>query len=73
MSALAADYVRAGSETSKVPPVALRRAPIVKIVTTSKILTSENGAKTHHPAPPGTEKRGRPGPKSRNNIAFNAG
>lgn len=73
MSALAADYVRAGSETPKMPPVAQRRAPIKRIVTTSRVLTSKIRAKTHHPAPPRTEKRGRPGPKGRNNIAFNTG
>lgn len=46
MSSLAADYVRDGSETPLVPPVAMRRAPVVQIVTTSKILTTETGVKT---------------------------
>ncbi|MCT6999619.1 hypothetical protein M1739_23590, partial [Salmonella enterica subsp. enterica serovar Abaetetuba] len=73
MPALAADYVRAGSETPEAPPVALRQVPTIHIVTTSRILTRETRAKTHHQALPGTEKRSRPGPKGRNNIAFNAG
>lgn len=71
MPALAADYVRAGPKTPEAPPVALRRAPTIHIVTTFRILTRETRAKTHHQAPPGNEKRGRPGPKGRNNFAFN--
>ncbi|HGA7997536.1 TPA: hypothetical protein ACITIB_004775, partial [Salmonella enterica subsp. enterica serovar Typhimurium] len=39
-------HVRAGSETTLVPPVATRQAPVMQIVTTSKILTNETGAKT---------------------------
>ncbi|EDH1766277.1 hypothetical protein GC427_13240 [Salmonella enterica] len=46
-----------------------------QIVTTSKIFTQRRESCTPEPSQPipTTEKRGRPGPKGRNNFAFNAG
>ncbi|EDJ5100758.1 hypothetical protein GE798_20755 [Salmonella enterica] len=45
------------------------------IVTTSKIFTQRRERSIPEPSQPipTTEKRGRPGPKARNNVAFNAG
>lgn len=49
----------------------MRRAPVMQIVTTSKILTNETGEKPDIQPIPTTEKRRRPGPKGRNGVAFN--
>ncbi|EEJ1444141.1 hypothetical protein CSO48_003702 [Salmonella enterica subsp. houtenae] len=76
MSALAADYVRAGSVTTSSSSHRYATGISQKsIVTTSKIFTQRREPCIPEPSQPipTTEKRGRPGPKARNNVAFNAG
>ena len=76
MPALAADYVRAGSATTLSSSHRYATGPdTIHIVTTFKILTQKQQQCLPEPSQPlpTTEKRGRPGPKARNNVAFNDG